>query len=170
MMNLNDVLVATDFGEASDAALRYGAELARRFGAALHVVHVTSDLAAYPNAGAGMPIDLGVTQQALDDTARRELENLLPEPERSQLNARLVVITSARPASAILNYARECDIDLIIVGTHGRRGLGYFFLGSVAQQVSRLAQCPVLTVRANERDFVHVDALQAPIHTELMTT
>ena len=168
MINLNNVLVATDFGEASDAALRYGVELARKFGATLHVVNVTGDLAAYPNAAAGMPIDLGVTQQALDDTARRELENLVPEPERSALNARLVVITSARPAPASLSYARDCDIDLIIVGTHGRRGLGYFFLGSVAQHVSRLAECPVLTVRAHERDFVHVDALQAPVRAELM--
>ena len=170
MMDLNNILVATDFGDASDAALRYGVELARRFGAHLHVVHVTSDLAASPNAGAGMPIDLGTTQQALDEAARRELENLMPEPERSDLGARLVVVTSARPAPAILSYARDCEIDLIIVGTHGRRGLGYFFLGSVAQHVSRLAQCPVLTVRAHERDFVHPDALQIPVHAELMTT
>lgn len=166
MIDLKNVLVATDFGAASDAALLYGVELARRFGARLHVVHVTSDLAAFPNAGAGLPLAVGPTQQALEDEARRELENLLPEPERSALGARLVVITSARAASAILTYAHDCDIDLVIVGTHGRRGLGYFFLGSVAQQVSRLAQCPVLTVRTHERDFIRPDALQisTPAH------
>ena len=114
----------------------------------------------------GLPLDLGPTQQAIEDEARRTLDALVPEPDRSALNARLVVLTSANTAHTLLGYARDEQIDLIIVGTHGRRGLGYFFLGSVAQQVSRLAECPVLTVRAHERDFVHPDALQRVTESE----
>jgi nucleotide-binding universal stress UspA family protein len=170
VIDLNNVLVATDFGEASDAALRYGSELARRFGAALHVLHVAGDLAAYPTPAAGLPLDVGPTQQALEDDARRTLDGLLAEPDRSALRAQLVVLTSARPAQTILGYARDEQIDLIIVGTHGRRGLGYFFLGSVAQQVSRLAQCPVLTVRAHEREFIRPDALQISTSSQVART
>jgi nucleotide-binding universal stress UspA family protein len=168
VIDLKNVLVATDFGEASDAAFRYGMELARRFGASLHVLHVAGDLAAYPNPAAGLPLDVGPTQQALEEEARRTLDQLLTEPDRSALGAQLVVLTSARPAQTILSYARDEHIDLIIVGTHGRRGLGYFFLGSVAQQVSRLAQCPVLTVRAHERDFIRPDALQVATNSAVM--
>jgi universal stress protein A len=167
MITLKNVLVATDFAEPSEAALRYGQELARRFEATLHVLHVAADLAAYPaNPAAGLPLDLGPTQQALETEARQTLEMLVPEPDRSALRARLVVLTSASTAHTILAYARDEKIDLIIVGTHGRRGLGYFFLGSVAQQVSRLAECPVLTVRAHERDFVQPDALQITTKAE----
>jgi nucleotide-binding universal stress UspA family protein len=132
------------------------------------VLHVAGDLAAYPNPAAGLPLDVGPTQQALEEEARRTLDTLLTEPDRSALGAQLVVLTSARPAQTILGYARDEQIDLIIVGTHGRRGLGYFFLGSVAQQVSRLAQCPVLTVRAHERDFIRPDALQVSTNSAVM--
>jgi universal stress protein A len=157
---LKNILVATDFSEPSDAALRYGAELARRFGAALHVVHVVDDLAAHPGSIPGMPANIGPLQTDLEESARANLATLLPEPDRSSLKARLHVTVSSTPAQAILSYARDEAIDLIIVGTHGRQGLAHFFLGSVAQHVSRAASCPVLTVRAHAREFIQPDALQ----------
>ena len=72
----------------------------------------------------------------------------------------LEIAVSAWPGQAILDYARDARINLLIVGTHGRKGLARLFMGSVAQQVARTAECPVLTVRAHERDFVYPDALQ----------
>jgi len=157
---LKNVLVATDFGEPGEAALRYGVELARRFDAVLHVLHVVEDLAARPTALPGALVDVGPLQNALEDSARASLATLLPEPDRSAVHALLRTAVSNSPAQAILEYARDARIDMIIVGTHGHHGLAHFFLGSVAGHVSRAADCPVLTVRAHERDFIQPDAVQ----------
>ena len=160
MIALKNILVATDFSEPSEAALRYGAELARRFESSLHVLHVVDDLAAHPSSIPPVPDGMGGLQTELEEDARANLASLVSEPDRSALRARLQVLVSGSPAHAILSYARDEAIDLIVVGTHGRHGLAHFFLGSVAQHVSRAATCPVLTVRAHERDFVQPDALE----------
>ncbi|HXT68756.1 MAG TPA: universal stress protein [Vicinamibacterales bacterium] len=157
MIALKKILVATDFGEPSEAALRYGIELTRRFDASLHVLHVVADLAVQANPLPGPAIDVGSLQTELEVSARATLDSLLPEPERSALRAHLEVTVSASPAETILAVARDLPADLIIVGTHGRRGFAHFLMGSVAQHVSRLANCPVLTVRVHERDFVQPD-------------
>jgi nucleotide-binding universal stress UspA family protein len=163
---LKNILVATDFSEPAEAALRYGTELARRFDASLHVLHVVDDLAAQPDPLPTAPMDTGSLQTALENDARANLAELVPEPDRSALHAHLDITVSDQPARAILAYARDARIDLIIVGTHGRRGLAHFFLGSVAQELVRTATCPVLTVRAHAREFIHPDALQIVQRTE----
>jgi universal stress protein A len=157
---LTKILVATDFGEPSAAALRYGVELARRFQAQLHVLHVVDDLAAHPYATLPGAVDPGPLQTQLEEAARTQLAALLSEPDRLAVQAQLTTMTSASVALAILNYARDEQIDLIIVGTHGRHGLARVLLGSVARHVSSSAECPVLTVRVRERDFVQPDADQ----------
>ena len=167
MIALKHILVATDFGEPAEAALRYGRELARCFQASLHVLHVVEDLAASAGPLPGMPIDTGGLQTTLEQDALANLDRLVSEPDRAALHAHLEIAVSAWPGQAILAYARDLQIDLIVVGTHGRRGLTSLFLGSVAQQVARGAMCPVLTVRAKERDFVHPDALQKIEHEEV---
>ena len=160
---LKNVLVATDFGEPSASALRYGAELARRFGASLHVLHVLDDLSAQltPWAVAGVAVTMDEWQTSAEVRAQASLEALIPASDRAAIHAQFRVLVDRSPANAILAYARDQLIDLVIIGTHGRHGLSYFFLGSVAQHVARLAPCPVLTVRATERDFIQPDALQA---------
>ena len=160
MIALKRILVATDFSEPAEAALRYGTELTRRFDASLHVLHVVDDLAARPDPVAAAPMDSGALQMTLENEARADLAELVPEPDRSALRAHLDIMVSDQPAQAILAYARDAQIDLIIVGTHGRRGLAYFFMGSVAQELGRTATCPVLTVRAHAREFIYPDALQ----------
>jgi universal stress protein A len=69
-------------------------------------------------------------------------------------------ITSATPAMTIVQYAKDHDVNLVIVGTHGRGPVSHFLVGSVAERVVRTAPCPVLTVRSREREFVLPDALQ----------
>lgn len=159
MIALKNILVATDFSEPACAALRHGMELARRFGASLHVLHVVSDLAAVPATAPGL-VDAGVMQATLEKDARADLDALIAPPDRAALNAHLEISVSAWPGRAILQYAREEQVDLIVLGTHGRTGLAHWFLGSVAEYVSRRAHCPVLTVRFNAREFVTPDALQ----------
>jgi len=72
-----------------------------------------------------------------------------------------VLITSSSPAFAIVDYAREHEIDLIVMGTHGRGALAHLMMGSVAERVVRLAPCPVLTIKHPEHEFVQPDVLVA---------
>ncbi len=74
------------------------------------------------------------------------------------------VITSGATAQAIVEYAEKENVQLIVVGTHGRGGVAKLLMGSVAERVVRTAHCPVLTVRRPERDFVMPDAVVASAH------
>ncbi len=149
MIALKNVLVATDFSESSDQALAYGRDLARTFGARLHVLHIAENLMAtsvadyYP---AGFP----EMQLEVEGAARTRVEALVTAEDRAQLKAVAVVRTSAAPAAAIVEYAKEGSIDLIVMGTHGRGMVSRLLMGSVAERVVRLAPCPVLTVRKPE--------------------
>ena len=162
MIALKNILVATDFGAASEAALRYGRELARRFGATLHVLHVTENLSISPIGADGFvamaPQEL---QHEIEDTARVRLLEALKDNNRSGPATRPVVITASSPAPVIIDYAKRHDIDVIVMGTHGRGALAHFLMGSVAERVVRMAPCPVLTVRDREREFVRPDTLVA---------
>jgi nucleotide-binding universal stress UspA family protein len=164
MMVLKSILVATDFGEASETALRYGRELARRFGADLHLLYVADDLASRVSMASGVPADIGHMQSDLEARARRDLDALLSDEDRRLLRARAVVLTSAATAHTIVAYAADEHIDLIIMGTHGRGAVAHFFVGSVAEKVVRRAPCPVLTVRHPEHEFVQPDALERIAH------
>jgi nucleotide-binding universal stress UspA family protein len=161
MITLKNVLVATDFGEASDTALTYGRDLARTFGATLHVLHVIEDFAARAISAERYAVDFGAIERDIEENARRQLDVVVGEDDRRELGASPVLRKAATPALAIVSYAKEANIDLIVVGTHGRGGLAHVFMGSVAERVVRTAPCPVLTVRHPEHEFVLPDALQA---------
>lgn len=159
MIAIQNVLVATDFGEAADSALAYGRELAGRFGATLHVLHVAENVyitAFGAETYASFAPDL---QREIEESAHRRLEEAVIDSDGSGPTTIPAVMTSSSPAFAIIDYANEHHIDLIIMGTHGRGTFGHFLMGSVAERVVRLASCPVLTIRHPERDFVHPDSL-----------
>jgi nucleotide-binding universal stress UspA family protein len=160
MIVLKNILVPTDFSEPSDAALTYGRDLARTFGARLHVLHVVDDLVVR-FATEGSLAMLPELQTQLENDTRARLQALVTDEDRTTLEARAVLVTSTHAADTIVQYASEHAIDLIITGTHGRRALAHLFLGSVAERVVRMAPCPVLTVRHPERDFVGPDSLVA---------
>jgi len=160
MIRIQNVLVATDFSEPSEAALNYGRELARSFHATLHVVHVTDSIYAQ-YGGEAYSVALPELQSEIEDSARKELESLLNDDDRRDLRAKPVLITALAKAPAIVDYARQNTIDLIVMGTHGRGAIGHMLMGSVAERVVRTAPCPVLTVHHPEREFVLPDALVA---------
>ena len=160
MIVLKTILVATDFGETSDAALTYGRDLARTFGARLHVLHVAENLLVRFANETSMSI-LPELQKEIDNEARKRIETLVTEDDRATLDVRPAVITSMGTAEAIVQYAKDHAIDLIVMGTHGRRALAHVLMGSVAERVVRMAPCPVLTVRHPEREFLAPDALVA---------
>jgi nucleotide-binding universal stress UspA family protein len=157
MVAIKNILVATDFSEPSGVALAYGRDLARHYGARLHVLHIVEDVMTRYATEAGylMPS----MQEDLAKAARRELDARINEDDRRQLNAVGVIETRANVANAICAYAKANSIDLIVTGTHGRGAVKHFLMGSVAERVVRTAPCPVLTVHAHERDFIIPDAL-----------
>jgi|SRR5262249_39159055 len=163
MIALKRILVATDFGEAAEVALNYGREFARTFGASLEVLHVAENIA---NRGLGpdiLAVDWSALQRDIEAAARRQLDELLDEEDRTMLRANTVFVISNTPALTIVEYARKSQADLILMGTHGRGGMAHLVMGSVAERVVRLAPCPVLTVRHPEREFVLPDALVAVV-------
>lgn len=159
MIMLNNILVATDFGEASEAALRYGRELAKRFDATLHVLTVAENVAIATLGAETFAAVAPQLQHEIEAAARQALDEAIIDSDHSGPVTRPVVMTSSSPAAAIVDYAQEHNINLIVMGTNGRGVLEHFLMGSVAERVVRLAPCPVLTVRARERDFVQADAL-----------
>jgi universal stress protein A len=156
MILLNSVLVATDFGETSRSALEYGRNLARAFGAKLHVLHVAARVAPM-SAAEFDPTNVADLQAEIIEDANRQLNLLLTDNDRRQLQARAMVLGSTSPAAAIVDYAKETHVDIIIVGTHGRGGISHLLMGSVAEHVVRNAPCPVLVVRPNEHEFILPD-------------
>ena len=170
MIALKKVLVATDFGPASESALRYAQALARSFGAQLHVLHVVENILTRGMSGYEYAAMSPEFQQDLERASRKQTEALVTDEDRRDLHAIAATVTSNHPAVAIVEYARDKDIELIVIGTHGRGALAHLFMGSVAERVVRLAPCPVLTVRCPEHEFVLPDALVAAAQQQPATS
>jgi nucleotide-binding universal stress UspA family protein len=89
--------------------------------------------------------------------AGRQLSLLLTDNDRTQLQAKAAAVAASSPAAAIIDYAKQTHVDVIVVGTHGRGGVSHLLMGSVAEHVVRNAPCPVLVVRPNEHGFILPD-------------
>lgn len=162
MIALKKILVATDFSEPSEAALAYGRELARSFSAKLTVLYVVEDVLtrAYGIDGGVVMSDPDLQAQ-IEEASRKQIDASISDEDRRELKAEGTIVVSNTPAAAIVSYARDAAIDLIVMGTHGRGGVAHLLMGSVTERVVRTAPCPVLTVRHPEHEFVLPDALVA---------
>lgn len=150
MFELKNVLVPTDFGEASDAALKCGREIARKFGATLHVLHVVDDV--FARGLEGEPFEeWGDQQRELQRAALDSLGQRITPDDAREHAEHAVTRVSSDPADAIVQFTDEMPIDLIVMGTHGRDAIAPLEIGSVSARVSHAAPCPVLTVRAPSR-------------------
>ena len=146
-MNLafKTILVATDFSDASTLALEYARVLAHRFGAGLRVLHVVET-----------PLPLGselytpevmtVAERAVAD-AQQQLAATMAQVTGDDVIGQVLV---GQAPKKIVEYALDHDVDMIVMGTHGRGALAHLLMGSVAERVVRTAPCPVLTVRETE--------------------
>jgi nucleotide-binding universal stress UspA family protein len=153
MIALKNVLVPTDFSEPSRQALEYGRHFARQFGARLHVLHTVENVML--PGGVEVPVAaMQQVEQGLEAVATRQMKESITADDRVTLDPVTVVRAARTAAIDIVEYAREHDIDLIVMGTHGRGAWGHLLMGSVAERVVRSAPCPVLTVHAVERDFL----------------
>ncbi len=152
MIDLNRILLATDFSDCAAKAKRMAQDLSVRFGAELHILHVIHDLAVeVPEFGMGLSFpsfveNIGGKRKELQKNATKLLEKEINGDRDEELNVVLATKFGA-PFVEVIRYAREHDVDLIVVGSHGRTGLNHVLLGSVAEKIVRKAPCPVLTVR-----------------------
>lgn len=152
MIALKKILVPTDFSECGDAAVKYGRELAEHFGAELHLLHVVQDPYRYAGGVESIPLS---GYDFVEEWQRKALESLrtaVPEAARHFTTTSCPI---GVPVEEILQYARDHEIGLIVMGTHGRGTLAHVFLGSVAERVVRKSACPVLTVHHLQHEFVH---------------
>jgi len=143
MASFRHVLAATDFSECSSIALDAAIELARRYDAALTLVHVFT-LPVYPYMDL-VPMAIDIETPARD-AAREELDKALATTRKQLPSADAVLRQAGAVWEQILATAREVGADLIVLGTHGRTGISHALIGSVAERVVRHSQIPVLTV------------------------
>jgi nucleotide-binding universal stress UspA family protein len=153
MIELKRILVPTDFSETSQVALKYARALADNFKASLFVLHVIEDPFVHGWTGEGYIPDLPGFRERLATEAREQLNKVLTSAEREKFRAQLAT-KFGNPFIEIVRYAKANEIDLIVMGTHGRGPVAHMLLGSVAEKVVRKAPCPVLTVRSPEHEFV----------------
>jgi nucleotide-binding universal stress UspA family protein len=146
-MQIRSILLPTDFSECGNYALSYAASLARTFHASIICVHVIEPMAptvGYSGMSEPMPI-ADITEQ-LEDSAERELPKLAESDECAGLKVEEVIV-HGEAASEIVRVAKDRNVDLIVVSSHGRTGLGRILFGSTAEAVVRHASCPVLVVK-----------------------
>ena len=150
MIQLKNVLLPVDFSEPSLKATEYAVELAHRFGASLHLLHVIEDPVVYLPMFESYPLP---TREQFETYAQVRLENWIPDADAEGLNLEFHWRHGA-PHVEVIDYAQDSSIDLIVMGTHGRGIAGHLLLGSVAEKVIRKAPCPVLTVHHRGHQFV----------------
>jgi nucleotide-binding universal stress UspA family protein len=150
-MQINKILVATDFSEHARLALQYGAEFSKKFSADVIICHIVQKpelLSQIPPGGESyFPPNLAEQHEAL---AREHCAKLLQEAE---ISGGQVEIRHGSPFVEIIGAARDQQAYLLILGTHGRGAVAHLLMGSVAEKVVRKAPCPVLTVHSGERKF-----------------
>ncbi len=146
-LELKQIVFCTDFSEHSDVAFQMAKDLAWRYGARLHILHVMVSLTMNPLGELYVPVDIDTklveqaTEAARETIQQRYLDKLKAKQDYA------VHILSGYPATEIKSFAESHKVDLIIMGSHGLTGLAHVLFGSTADRVVRKAPCSVLTVR-----------------------
>ena len=153
MIKLEKILCPLDFSENSQEALQYAIHLmSKDDDATLYLVHVV-DSRVFDYSGPMYEQEVPLMKVELDQSTREQLEKkLLAEvPEEIQNRVETTILFGV-PFLEIIMAARDKNIDLIVIGTHGRTGLAHMIIGSVAEKVVRKAPCPVLSVKSKEKN------------------
>lgn len=151
------ILVPTDFSEPAHEAQKYAMAFAEKFGAELHLLHIVAPL-PLPSTYAGQVSYLpDVDMACLLESGKAQLAKEVDHDWfRNHPTVQAVELGFA--ADEIVRYAKHHKIDLIVMGTHGRTGLSHLILGSVAEKIVRVSECPVLTVHPGTSQTVHEES------------
>jgi len=151
-MQIRSILFPTDFSECGNFALSYAASFARTFKASIICLNVIEPIV--PTVGySGMtePLPIADIAEQLEDSAERELPKLAECDEFSGLEVEELVV-HGEAAAEIVRVAKDRNVDLIVIASHGRTGLGRILFGSTAEAVVRHAHCPVLVVKPPQEE------------------
>lgn len=167
-MTFNHILVPTDFSASADAALDYAVSMASQLQASLHLLHVVSDPGAGLYGLGDAEVKLDQLKRQAESRARERLQKLVQDSSGVGIRTRVVQRTHQGVGDAVQEYAGAHEVDLVVMGTHGRGGLGQLVLGSVANSLIRRSNFPVMTVREREdgsssSSEVNYENLLAPI-------
>jgi len=141
--DIDAILVPTDGSACSEVAAAHAVDLATAIGATLHIVHVV-DLGVLPVDGSGALLD------ELQRAGQQALESVIDRADAADVSSVQASVLSGTPYRAIVDYADAEDVDLVVMGTHGRTGFDRYLLGSVTERVVRLSDRPVLTLDDHE--------------------
>ncbi|HEY3820113.1 MAG TPA: universal stress protein [Polyangiaceae bacterium] len=144
-LQFKQLLVPIDFGEPSQCALEAAIELARRFDGQLTLVHVY-EIPSYVYGG--MTYSTADLLGPIREAASESLDKALREVQQKLPTAR-AILRQGSPAVEVLGVIDEARPDLVVIGTHGRKGVRHALLGSVAEKVVRLSAVPVLTMHGS---------------------
>ena len=145
---LNRILFPHDFSECAGQAFTHAIYFAEKYDAELHLLHVVTLFEDAPQVNEKNFPDKGTIQKRLEEISASKMKGLKEKHESDNLK---IVVSVKRAVSEAPDYASEKDVDLIVMGTHGRRGIGHLFLGSVAEEVVRLSNVPVFTIKEEEK-------------------
>jgi len=149
MFKIHAILCPVDFSDASRKAVQYAKEFAWSMGSRVHLLNVVE-----PRP---MAVDITMNyiplEEDLQHAAKEDLQLVLQEFQQAGLKVDSS-IEIGNPADVILDKSRELDVNLVIMGSHGKKGLSRLIMGSVAETVVRKANCPVLIVKAEEKEFI----------------
>lgn len=150
MIKLKRILVPTDFSDPGKSALLYAVAFADQFGAAVDLLHVVEPV---PSGALLSYVPVQDLRESMRSDAEQQMEIL--HKSWSEYNFPVTrKVVEGYPFTEIVKHAKEADVDLIIMGTHGRGAVAHLLLGSVAEKIVRSSPCPVLTVRHPEHEFV----------------
>lgn len=149
MIKIRTILCPVDFSDASRNALRYAKEFAKNMHASVYLLNIVE-----PRP---MAVDITLNyvpvEEELEKAASDDLRQILGEFAREGIEAECGVEIGT-PSDVILDTIEKLDVNLVIMGSHGKKGLSRLIMGSVAETVVRKAGCPVLTVKADEKEFI----------------
>ncbi len=155
MIKLKKVLVPTDFSDSAKHAFTYGVSFAQEYHAELVLLHVVENLTV-GYASDLFPVPMAEVFQEISGYAKTELAKLAAEARQKGV-AVSELVAQGKPSAEIIRHAAENDVDMIVLGTHGKGMLDQALFGSTTERVVRRAPCPVLTVRMAGHEFVDGD-------------
>ena len=149
-LKIKKILVALDFSPLSEKAFHYAVRLARQFKAELTLLHILEPIV--PLTYEGLAIDL---PDSTDDAniANKTLKEMAASARAGGIERTTARVGRGLASHELVEIARELDVDLIVIATHGYSGWKHFCIGSTAERVVRAAHCPVFVVREKEHDF-----------------
>jgi len=151
VLNLKKILVPIDFSPMSKQALHYAVRFAEQFGCEIILLHVIEPVTAI----AGAPLAVDIFPQAEEDRIAAEGElACLAKSSANHRNSFTSVVRIGHAPNEITKAAKELDVDLIMIATHGYTSWRHLCIGSTAERVVRTAPCPVLVVREKEHEFI----------------